>query len=148
MIYLVMEIAWSTITHTTTTIKPKSRNFLSNNYMINEIIKTSNLGKRVNKLTIVSSLLLQAIPIAPWATAGSISSIERIEVTCSVIFKRLRPANANNVAWTTPSFSFLKRVWTLPRKFSSTYNEDNPKQIREILKRQNWSQNAETSWEN
>ena len=101
-----------------------------------------------NKLTIVSSLLLQAIPIAPWATAGSISSIERIEVTCSVIFKRLRPANANNVAWTTPSFSFLKRVWTLPRKFSSTYNEDNPKQIREILKRQNWSQNAETSWEN
>lgn len=65
MIYLVMEIAWSIITHTTTTIKPKSRNFLSNNYMINEIIKTSNLGKRINKLTIVSSLLLQAIPIAP-----------------------------------------------------------------------------------
>lgn len=69
-------------------------------------------------LTILSSLLLQAMPIAPWATAGSISSIDRVEVTFSVMFNRLSPAKANRVAWTTPSLSFLSLVWTLPRKFS------------------------------
>lgn len=74
----------------------------------------------VVKGTIFSSLLLQAIPIAPWATAGSMSSTERMLVTFSVMLKRLSPASANNVAWTTPSLSFLNLVWTLPLKFSIT----------------------------
>lgn len=71
--------------------------------------------------TIFSSSLLHAIPIAPWATAGSMSSMDRIEVTFSVMFRRFNPANANNVAWTTPSFNFFNLVCTLPRKFSSTW---------------------------
>lgn len=71
------------------------------------------------QLTILSSLLLQAIPIAPWAIAGSISSIESIVVTLSVISSRFNPANANNVAWTSPSLSFFNRVWTFPLKLTT-----------------------------
>lgn len=56
--------------------------------------------------------------MAPWATAGSISSIDRVAVTFSVILNRFSPAKANRVAWTTPSLSFLSLVWTLPRKLS------------------------------
>jgi hypothetical protein len=62
------------------------------------------------QLTILLSLLLQAIPMAPWATAGSISSMDNIDVTFSTIFSRFSPASANSVAWTSPFLSFVNRV--------------------------------------
>jgi len=65
-----------------------------------------NTGQR----TILSSLLRQAIPMAPWATAGSISSMDNIDVTFSAIFSRFSPASANSVAWTSPFLSFVNRV--------------------------------------
>ena len=58
----------------------------------------------------------QATPIAPCATAGSISSVERTEVACAARPSRSRPASASSVASARPSSSFLSRVSTLPRK--------------------------------
>mmetsp|Transcript_7621 Transcript_7621/g.31537 ORF Transcript_7621/g.31537 Transcript_7621/m.31537 type:complete len:286 (-) Transcript_7621:46-903(-) len=57
-------------------------------------------------------------PMAPCATAGSISSIERIAVASSSMSMRLSPAKARSVASTTPSSSLRSRVWTLPRKLT------------------------------
>mmetsp|Transcript_7293 Transcript_7293/g.24824 ORF Transcript_7293/g.24824 Transcript_7293/m.24824 type:complete len:230 (-) Transcript_7293:145-834(-) len=59
------------------------------------------------------------MPMAPWATAGSISSISMMEVRCWVMSMRLRPARARSVASTTPSLSLRRRVWTLPRKLTT-----------------------------
>mmetsp|Transcript_25018 Transcript_25018/g.64580 ORF Transcript_25018/g.64580 Transcript_25018/m.64580 type:complete len:314 (-) Transcript_25018:105-1046(-) len=59
------------------------------------------------------------MPIAPCATAGSISSHSMMEVRCSSMSIRFRPAYASSVASTTPSFSLRKRVCTLPRKLTT-----------------------------
>mmetsp|Transcript_42359 Transcript_42359/g.90456 ORF Transcript_42359/g.90456 Transcript_42359/m.90456 type:complete len:362 (-) Transcript_42359:20-1105(-) len=69
-------------------------------------------------LKIFSSPSRHWMPIAPWATAGSISSNSRTRVMCSVMSIRLRPACASMVASTTFSCSFFKRVCTLPRKLT------------------------------
>mmetsp|Transcript_33342 Transcript_33342/g.79059 ORF Transcript_33342/g.79059 Transcript_33342/m.79059 type:complete len:355 (+) Transcript_33342:217-1281(+) len=66
-----------------------------------------------------SSPVRQAMPMAPWETAGSISSSERMLVMASVMSRRLRPASARRVASTVPSSSFLSRVCTFPRKFTT-----------------------------
>mmetsp|Transcript_10996 Transcript_10996/g.37882 ORF Transcript_10996/g.37882 Transcript_10996/m.37882 type:complete len:285 (+) Transcript_10996:122-976(+) len=58
------------------------------------------------------------MPMAPWATAGSISSHSRTAVTSSAMSMRLRPAYARSVASTTPSSSLRSRVCTLPRKLT------------------------------
>mmetsp|Transcript_16124 Transcript_16124/g.40654 ORF Transcript_16124/g.40654 Transcript_16124/m.40654 type:complete len:270 (-) Transcript_16124:232-1041(-) len=58
------------------------------------------------------------MPMAPWATAGSISSQSRVLVMQSVMDMRLRPARARRVASTTSSSSLRRRVWTLPRKLT------------------------------
>mmetsp|Transcript_21700 Transcript_21700/g.38142 ORF Transcript_21700/g.38142 Transcript_21700/m.38142 type:complete len:228 (-) Transcript_21700:259-942(-) len=58
------------------------------------------------------------IPIAPCATAGSISSHSRTFVMCSSSCMRLRPALASKVASTMPSCNFFKRVCTFPRKLT------------------------------
>ncbi len=53
------------------------------------------------------------------ATAGSMSSVDRMAVALSARSSRLRPASASRVAAHTPSFSLRIRVCTLPRKFST-----------------------------
>mmetsp|Transcript_11253 Transcript_11253/g.34588 ORF Transcript_11253/g.34588 Transcript_11253/m.34588 type:complete len:282 (-) Transcript_11253:110-955(-) len=58
------------------------------------------------------------MPMAPCATAGSISSHSSTAVTSSAMSMRLRPAYARSVASTTPSSSFRRRVCTLPRKLT------------------------------
>mmetsp|Transcript_31126 Transcript_31126/g.85161 ORF Transcript_31126/g.85161 Transcript_31126/m.85161 type:complete len:202 (-) Transcript_31126:51-656(-) len=58
------------------------------------------------------------MPIAPCATAGSISSHSRTAVMYCVISMRLRPASASRVASTMFSLSFFSRVCTLPRKLT------------------------------
>eukprot|EP00963_Diacronema_lutheri_P012657 scaffold1889_cov333-Pavlova_lutheri.AAC.3 len=57
--------------------------------------------------------------MAPCATAGIISSKERMEVACSSKFIRLSPANANRVASTFPSLIFLNLDCTFPRKLTT-----------------------------
>mmetsp|Transcript_2771 Transcript_2771/g.6662 ORF Transcript_2771/g.6662 Transcript_2771/m.6662 type:complete len:254 (+) Transcript_2771:470-1231(+) len=64
----------------------------------------------------VSSPVLHAIPMAPWATAGSISSKLRMAVILSTRSRRFRPAYASRVAATSPSPSLRSRDWTLPLK--------------------------------
>ena len=63
-----------------------------------------------------ASSLRQVTPIAPWATAGSISSVERIDVACEARPRRSSPASASSVASASPSAIFLSRVSTLPRR--------------------------------
>mmetsp|Transcript_1388 Transcript_1388/g.2920 ORF Transcript_1388/g.2920 Transcript_1388/m.2920 type:complete len:224 (+) Transcript_1388:261-932(+) len=57
-------------------------------------------------------------PMAPCATAGSISSQSRTAVAYLSMSIRFNPAMANSVASTTPSFNFRRRVWTFPRKLT------------------------------
>mmetsp|Transcript_8203 Transcript_8203/g.17048 ORF Transcript_8203/g.17048 Transcript_8203/m.17048 type:complete len:203 (-) Transcript_8203:935-1543(-) len=57
-------------------------------------------------------------PMAPCATAGSISSHSRTAVAYLSMSIRFNPAMAKSVASTTPSFSFRRRVWTFPRKLT------------------------------
>mmetsp|Transcript_6139 Transcript_6139/g.12734 ORF Transcript_6139/g.12734 Transcript_6139/m.12734 type:complete len:247 (+) Transcript_6139:246-986(+) len=65
-----------------------------------------------------SSSDLHWMPMAPWATAGSISSQSRTLVAHPSMSILLRPAMARRVASTTPSSSLRRRVWTLPLKFT------------------------------
>mmetsp|Transcript_35048 Transcript_35048/g.70054 ORF Transcript_35048/g.70054 Transcript_35048/m.70054 type:complete len:205 (+) Transcript_35048:238-852(+) len=69
-------------------------------------------------LIVFSSSERTWIPMAPCATAGSISSQSRILVMQSVMSMRLRPASASSVASTTSSSSLRRRVCTLPRKLT------------------------------
>lgn len=62
---------------------------------------------------------LHAMPMAPCATAGSISSISMICVMCWVMSRRFRPARASNVALQSPSCSLRRRVCTFPRKLTT-----------------------------
>ena len=59
------------------------------------------------------------LPAPTCATAGSMSSVDRMAVALSVMSSRLSPASASSVAWHTPSLSFLILLCTLPRKFST-----------------------------
>mmetsp|Transcript_44884 Transcript_44884/g.111246 ORF Transcript_44884/g.111246 Transcript_44884/m.111246 type:complete len:286 (+) Transcript_44884:270-1127(+) len=59
------------------------------------------------------------MPMAPCATAGSISSHSMIEVRCCVMSMRLRPASASSVASTSLEASLRRRVCTLPRKLTT-----------------------------
>ena len=54
--------------------------------------------------------------MAPWATAGSISSVDTGAVMRSARPSRRRPAQASSVASAAPSASLRSRVSTLPRK--------------------------------
>mmetsp|Transcript_4805 Transcript_4805/g.19216 ORF Transcript_4805/g.19216 Transcript_4805/m.19216 type:complete len:372 (-) Transcript_4805:41-1156(-) len=65
-----------------------------------------------------SSPVRHAIPMAPCATAGSITSVSRILVACCVMSMRFRPAIASSVQSTTPSWSLRMRDCTFPRKFT------------------------------
>ncbi len=58
-----------------------------------------------------------------WATAGSMSSQDRMDDALSARSSRLRPASASSVACTTPSCSLRRRDCTLPRKFSTCKQE-------------------------
>ena len=53
--------------------------------------------------------------MAPWATAGSISSTDTGPAARSARPSRLRPASASRVASAAPSASLRRRVSTLPR---------------------------------
>ena len=55
------------------------------------------------------------MPMAPWPTAGSISSVERIEVALPARPRRFSPASARIVASASPAASLASRVPTLPR---------------------------------
>mmetsp|Transcript_43254 Transcript_43254/g.74674 ORF Transcript_43254/g.74674 Transcript_43254/m.74674 type:complete len:250 (+) Transcript_43254:850-1599(+) len=67
----------------------------------------------------LSSFSRHWMPMAPWATAGSISSNSSTLVATSSMSMRLRPARASRVASTTPSSSLRSRVCTFPRKFTT-----------------------------
>lgn len=71
------------------------------------------------KLMGSEALLTQHVRLSTCATAGSMSSISRIEVALSSRPSRRRPAYASRVALTTPSLNFLSRDCTLPLKFST-----------------------------
>mmetsp|Transcript_26650 Transcript_26650/g.74499 ORF Transcript_26650/g.74499 Transcript_26650/m.74499 type:complete len:278 (+) Transcript_26650:37-870(+) len=66
-----------------------------------------------------SSPSRQAMPMAPWATAGSISSNDSTDVILSVRSSRRRPAYASSVQSTSPSCSLRSRLCTLPRKLTT-----------------------------
>ena len=52
---------------------------------------------------------------APWPTAGSISSVDRISLATSALPSRSSPHNASTSASTSPAASLSSRVPTLPR---------------------------------
>jgi len=62
----------------------------------------------------------RSMPMAPCATAGSISVVSTGVAGTSVMSSRLRPAQAKKVQVATPSESFFNRVCTLPRN-STTF---------------------------
>lgn len=65
---------------------------------------------------------LHAMPMAPWATAGSISSMSRILVMCCVMSRRFRPARASRVALQSPSCNLRRRVYAGKRADRSTHS--------------------------
>ena len=74
--------------------------------------------------------VLISMPMAPCATAGSISSMDMIVVMCCESPSRLSPAQARKVASAIPSVNLRKRVSTLPRNCTG---------IRSGRKRRAWA---------
>ena len=56
------------------------------------------------------------MPMAPWATAGSMSSVARTVLAASARPRRLSPASASNVASISPRPTLSRRVPILPRR--------------------------------
>jgi len=72
-------------------------------------------SRAATRARVAASSLRISRPMAPWATAGSISSGESSAVTRSTMPSRRSPAMASSVASTCPSSSLRSRVCTLPR---------------------------------
>src|SRR5688500_11729560 len=57
--------------------------------------------------------------MAPWPTAGSMTSGGRITAPAGISARRLRPASASRVASTSPASSLASRVPTLPLRLTT-----------------------------